>query len=97
MNAFYYITQVWIDNLAKVIALNSYLLDYGQNSLPFLLKFDPRNAEAVVAQQAYNFQESELNVITDDGWGNGVKQRPDGLYFGNQGLTYAASLSRCYW
>ena len=62
MNAFYYITQVWIDNLAKVIALDSYLLDYGQNSPPFLLKFNPWNAEAAVAQQAYNFQEPELDV-----------------------------------
>lgn len=81
-----------IDNLAWVIALDSYLLDHGQNPAPFPLKPNPRNAQAAVAQQAYNFQGPDLDVITDDGGGNGISQRPDGLHFGNQGLIYAANL-----
>lgn len=81
-----------IDNLAWVIALDSYLLDHEQNPPPFPLKFNPRNAQAAVAQQAYNFQGPDLDVITDNGGGNGVSQRPDGLHFGNQGLIHAANL-----
>lgn len=39
-----------IDNLAWVIAVDSYLLDRGQNPAPFSLKFNTRNVQAAVAQ-----------------------------------------------
>lgn len=91
-----YIGQSRIDskigNLAWMIALDSYLLDHGQNPAPFPLKPNPRNAQAAVAQEAYNFQGPDLDIIADNGGGNGVSQRPDGLHFGNQGLIYAANL-----
>ena len=80
-----------IDNLAWVIALDSYLLDHGQNP-PYPLKDNPRNAQATVAQQAYNFQGPDLDLISDNGGGIGISHRPDGLHFANQGLIYAANL-----
>ena len=91
-----YIAQSRLDskilNLSWVIALDSYLLDHGQFPQPFPLKFDPRDAQAAVAQQAYNFQGPDLDRITDNGAGNPISERPDGLHFGNQGLISAANL-----
>ena len=91
-----YISQSRIDskinNLAWVIALDSYLLDHSQNPPPYPLNPNPRNAQATVIKEAYNFQGPDLDLITDNGGGNGVSQRPDGLHFGNQGLVYAANL-----
>ncbi len=91
-----YIAQSRIDskipNLSWMIALDSYLLDHGQYPQPFPLKFDPRNAQAAVAQQAFNFQGPDLDVITDNNGGNPISERPDGLHFGNQGLISAANL-----
>ena len=91
-----YIAQSRIDskifNLSWMIALDSYLLDHGQYPQPFPLKFDPRNAQAAVAQQPYNFQGPDLDVITDNNAGNPISERPDGLHFGNQGLISAANL-----
>ena len=91
-----YIAQSRIDskipNLSWMIALDSYLLDHGQYPQPFPLKFDPRNAQAAVAQQTYNFQGPDLDGITDNNAGNPISERPDGLHFGNQGLISAANL-----
>ncbi|MES2519615.1 MAG: hypothetical protein V4585_15980 [Bacteroidota bacterium] len=91
-----YIAQSRIDSkipdLAWMIALDSYLLDHNLSPAPYPLKFDPRNAQTAVAQQPYNFQGPDLDVITDNGGGIIVSERPDGLHFGNQGLISAANL-----
>lgn len=91
-----YIAQSRIDskipNLAWMIATDSYLLDHGQYPAPFPLKFAARSAQAIVASQPNNFSGPDLDVITDNGAGNPISERPDGLHFGNQGLISAANL-----
>lgn len=91
-----YIAQSRVDskisNLSWMIATDSYLLDHGQYPPPFPLKFEARNAQAFVASQPNNFSGPDLDVITDNGAGNPVSERPDGLHFGNQGLISAANL-----
>lgn len=90
-----YIAQSRIDskinNLAWMIALDSYLLDHNLSPAPFPLKFDPRNAQAAVAAESFNFLGPDLDQITDNGGGLGVSDRPDGLHFGNSGLVKAAN------
>lgn len=91
-----YIAQSRVDskipNLAWMIATDSYLLDRGQYPLQFPLKFEARNAQAFVASQPNNFSGPDLDVITDNGAGNPISERPDGLHFGNEGLVSAANL-----
>lgn len=58
----------------------------------FPLRFEARNAQAFVALQPNNFSGPDLDVITDNGAGNPISERPDGLHFGNQGLISAANL-----
>ncbi len=90
-----YIAQSRIDskiiNLAWMIALDSYLLDHNQSPSPFPMKFDPRNAQTVVAAELFNFLGPDLDQINDNGGGLGVSDRPDGLHFGNSGLVKAAN------
>lgn len=91
-----YIAQSRIDskinNLAWMIALDSYLLDHNQSPSPFPMKFDPRNAQNAVASKPFNFLGPDLDQINDNGGGLGVSDRPDGLHFGNSGLVKAANL-----
>lgn len=91
-----YIAQSRVDskipNLAWIIATDSYLLDHGQNPPPFPLRFEARNAQAFVASQPNNFSGPDLDLITDNGGGNLISERPDGLHFGNKGLISAANL-----
>lgn len=90
-----YIAQSRIDskinNLAWMIALDSYLLDHNQSPAPFPVKYDPRNAQTVVAAKLFNFLGPDLDQIIDNGGGLGVSDRPDGLHFGNTGLVQAAN------
>lgn len=90
-----YIAQSRIDskinNLAWMIALDSYLLDHNQSPSPFPMKFDPRNAQTAVAAESFNFLGPDLDQISDNGGGLGVSNRPDGLHFGNSGLVLAAN------
>ena len=90
-----YIAQSRIDskinNLAWMIALDSYLLDHNQSPAPFPMRFDPRNAQTAVAAESFNFLGPDLDQITDNGGGLGVSDRPDGLHFGNTGLVQAAN------
>ena len=90
-----YIAQSRIDskinNLAWMIALDSYLLDHNQNPAPFPMKFDPRNAQTAVATQPFNFLGPDLDQINDNYGGIDASDRPDGLHFGNSGLVKAAN------
>ncbi len=90
-----YIAQSRIDskinNLAWMVALDSYLLDHNQTPSPFPMKFDPRNAQTTVAAEPFNFMGPDLDQIIDNGGGLGVSDRPDGLHFGNSGLILAAN------
>lgn len=91
-----YIAQSRIDakipNLAWMIALDSYLLDHGQNPAPYPIRDAPRNAQVSVRTQSNNFAGPDLDVITDNRNGISGSERPDGLHFGNQGLVSAANL-----
>jgi hypothetical protein len=80
-----------INNLAWMIALDSYLLDRNQFPPPFPLKFDPRNAQTAISTQAFNFIGPDLDQINDNGGGIESSDRPDGLHFGNSGLVKAAN------
>jgi hypothetical protein len=90
-----YIAQSRIDskinNLAWMIALDSYLLDHNQFPPPFPMNFGPRNAQMAVSAKLFNFLGPDLDQITDNGGGFGVSDRPDGLHFGNSGLVQAAN------
>jgi len=81
-----------IDSLAWVIATDSYLLDHSQNPPPDPLNPNPRNAQATVSKEAYNFQGPDLDLITDNRGGISSSERPDGLHFANRGLIHAANL-----
>jgi hypothetical protein len=91
-----YIAQSRVDakipNLAWMIALDSYLLDHGQNPAPNPVRDAPRNAQTSIRTQSDNFAGPDLDVITDNGNGIGGSERPDGLHFGNQGLVSAANV-----
>ncbi len=91
-----YIAQSRVDskipNLAWMIALDSYILDHGQNPPPNPINYAPRNAQTIVRTEANNFSGPDLDVITDNGGGLASSDRPDGLHFANQGLVSAANL-----
>ncbi|MDZ7897324.1 MAG: hypothetical protein U5N85_04750 [Arcicella sp.] len=84
-------TDSKINNLAWMIALDSYLLDKNQNPRPFPIKFDPRNAQTTISSQPFNFLGPDLDQINDNEGGIDVSDRPDGLHFGSSGMIKVAN------